>query len=396
MLLPFSSYMAALPLILEEWGMSKTQGGVVFSAYLVGYAATSLLLIPLVDRLSPRYMLIAGVIVAVVSNLLFSLMAHDMWTGALLRLFMGAGHVAVYIPGIQLVSRRYSGGKRGRAVGFFVSAGYVGTTVSYVFMGLLLNSAPSWQTAYFITALVGFAGVPLAVFLARGDKTRPIQISETARTTRRLSLNILRDRSIALIILAYALHTAELYLARLWLPLLLGAALIQSGREPLEAATLAATLSGFMFMTGIAGVFIGGLISDYLGRSMSGAIIFAVSGACSFAAGWLVGMPLPFLIVVGFVYGFATATDSAIYLTAITELSPSGRIGSAQATQAFVGFTLGAIAPIVAGSILDIAGSSNGWGLAFSFNGVLAVIGVLSLLLLRRLPTATRMASGRR
>ena len=43
-----------------------------------------------------------------------------------------------------------------------------------------------------------------------------------ARGSGRLTLSALRDRRIALVIAAYALHTAELYLARLWLPLLLG------------------------------------------------------------------------------------------------------------------------------------------------------------------------------
>ena len=294
------------------------------------------------------------------------------------------------------MSLRFAGGKRGTAVGVFVSAGYVGTTVSYVFMGQLLSITPAWQTAYFITALVGLVSIAPALLAARGRSDEETGAAPVDRAGWWLDFSILRDRSVTLVILAYALHTAELYLARLWLPLLLGAMLIRGGTPPVEAAALAATWAGFMFMTGVGGVLVGGLVSDYAGRTVGAICIFAVSGACSFATGWLVGAPPAALIAIGFLYGFATAADSAIYSTAVTELSPRGRIGSSQAVQAFIGFTMGAIAPVAAGSILDVAKGSAGWGLAFSLNGALAVVGVVLLLALRRMPAAARMAGGKR
>ncbi|MCH8185671.1 MAG: MFS transporter, partial [Chloroflexi bacterium] len=51
-LLPFSSYIASLPIIRDEWQMSNAQAAVVFSAYLIGYAVSSLVLVPLTDRIS--------------------------------------------------------------------------------------------------------------------------------------------------------------------------------------------------------------------------------------------------------------------------------------------------------------------------------------------------------
>ena len=102
------------------------------------------------------------------------------------------------------------------------------------------------------------------------------------------------------------------------------------------------------------------------------------------------------LIVLGFVYGFATAADSAIYSTAATELAPANRIGSTQGVQNFIGFAVGAVAPVLAGGILDVVEGPTGWGLAFGFNGLLAVAGLLSLLLLRRHPDASVMAGGKK
>jgi len=63
-----------------------------------------------------------------------------------------------------------------------------------------------------------------------------------------------------------ALHAAELFVARLWLPLLLGAKLINAGYNAGSAASRAATLSGFMFMTGIFSLMAGSWVSDRAGR----------------------------------------------------------------------------------------------------------------------------------
>src|SRR5690606_18666284 len=134
----------------------------------------------------------------------------------------------------------------------------------------------------------------------------------------------------------------------------------------------AGTWSGLMFMTGILGVFSGGYISDRIGRTAGATIIFTFSGLCSFAAGWLISLPA-LLLSLGFVYGLVTAADSAIYSTAIIELSPADRVGSAQAIQSFIGFSIGAVAPILVGAILDASNTTWQWIAAFSANGVLAI-----------------------
>ena len=393
-LLPFSSYIVSVPFVRDEWGMSNTEAAVVFSAYLVGSALSALFLLPITDRVPARKVLLVSIVVMAVSNVLFPILARDVWTASLLRCAAGAGHVGAYIPGVRLVSLRFAGSMRGTAVGTFVSIGFIGTTGSYAFTGWLLDVTDSWRTAYLLTSLVGLVGVAIALWVVR-DRRSDEDISDSPRSWGP-DLSILRGGSVLLLNLAYALHTAELYLARLWLPLLLVAALVESGREAGEAAVLAAAWSGFMFMTGSVGVFIGGMVSDRLGRTAGAGLIFAISGIVSFLVGWLTGAPMAVLIVLGFVYGFATAADSAIYSTAATELAPANRIGSTQGVQNFIGFAVGAVAPVLAGGILDVVEGPAGWGLAFGFNGLLAVAGLVALALLRRHPDASTMAEGRR
>lgn len=393
-LLSSSSYVASLPFIRAEWGLNNTQSGVVFSAYLAGYAASSLLVIPFTDRFRPYVIMLAGISLTAVSAVLFPLLAEGLWTASALRFLYGVGHVCVYITGIRLASLRFSEMGRGLAVGVFVSSGYAGTTVSYVLMGVLLDRFESWEPAYLATTLPGLAGVAVTLLLAferrtvtpEGERTTTIAGTTVAGW---LSLAPLRDRRLMLVIMAYALHTAELFVARLWLPLLLVAALVMTGLDSEAAASRAATLAGFMFMTGIFSVLLGGWVSDRFGRNRTATLIFAVSGTCSFLAGWLVGLPFAWLVVLGFLYGFFTAADSAIYSTAVTELAPRNLVGSAQAVQSFIGFVVGTGAPVVAGSILDLSGGQSAWILVFSFNGVLAVAGIACLLWLRRVPASS-------
>jgi MFS family permease len=198
------------------------------------------------------------------------------------------------------------------------------------------------------------------------------------------------------VLVAYALHSAELYLARLWLPLLLGALLVRAG-APFETATArAGALAGLMFSAGVAGVFLGGALSDRVGRTAAAAALFAASGACSFAIGWIFDGSFGVVTALGFLYGFFTSADSSIYATAVTELSPIATLGSALGLQSFAGFLAGAIAPVVAGVLLDTVAGDAAWTLTFGFNGLLAVVGVLVLMTLRRAPRAREMALGRR
>ncbi len=414
-LLSSSSYVASLPFIRSEWGLNNTQSGLIFSSYLAGYAVSSLVLVPFTDRFNPLGILIAGVVLTACSGFLFPMLAEGLWTASLLRFIYGVGHVCVYITGIRLVSHRFAGGSRATAVSVFVGSGYAGTTVSYLFMGILLGRIDGWEPAFLVTTLPGLASIGIVAFLATGRIARTPRAvdghgsgdglgnvddrgkadgsgnADDSGNGGWLSLAPLRDRRLVLVIVAYALHTAELFLARLWLPLLLGAALMLGGVDPDNAAARAATLAGLMFMSGIVSVLLGGWASDRFGRTRTATHIFAVSGICSFLAGWLVGLPFTYLVVLGFLYGFFTAADSAIYSTAVTELAPRNLVGSAQALQSFIGFVAGTGAPVLAGSILDHAAVQSAWILVFSFNGVLALAGIACLLRLRRVP-ASRIA----
>jgi MFS family permease len=83
-------------------------------------------------------------------------------------------------------------------------------------------------------------------------------------------------------------------------------------------------------------------------------------------------------VAIGGIYAALVAADSAVYSTAVTELAPAARIGSAQALQAVAGFGIGSLGPIVAGVTLDVG---TGWIGPFLAAGVVGIATALPLAL---------------
>ncbi|MCS7207937.1 MAG: MFS transporter [Dehalococcoidia bacterium] len=374
-LLPFASYVAALPIIRQEWGLTNAQAGALFSAYLLGFALASLVVVPLTDRWPPERVFTTAVMLSIVTNVLFPLLADNFWSGLLFRFLAGVALVGVYVPGIRIVAHRFRHRGRGGAVGTFVSAFYAGSSASLALMGALLL-VTGWRSAYLTTAALGglalFLAIPLVGWGKAGEQ-------DAGGPRGRLDLRALTQVGPLLVIVGYAMHTWELYIARVWLAPFLADLLQARGREPEEAISQAATLSSIMLAAGVVAPFVGGLLSDRVGRTLGAMSLAAVSGAVSFALGWLGGVPLGMLVGVGILYGFAIAADSAIYSTAITEEAMPSLLGSTLALHTFLGFLTGVGAPIAAGRVLDAAPQGLRWGFAFGLGGVGALMGISAL-----------------
>jgi len=124
--------------------------------------------------------------------------------------------------------------------------------------------------------------------------------------------------------------------------------------------------------------------------------------ACSFAFGWMIGLPLWLLVGVAMVYQFTGIGDSSVYSTGITELVPPRFIGAAYSLRSVMGFGAGAVSPWVFGLALDWGrGGAQpseylAWGLAWTTLGIGGVLGPLMTLRLRAAPESRAMAGGLR
>src|SRR5437879_12752062 len=123
-LLPSRLPAAALPLLRTEWNGSSAELGWVVSAYLLGYAAAVLVVLPLTDRIKPSRVIAIGALITALANIAFAIAAHDVITGSLLRVIAGCGLAGVYMPGVRLVAQRPVPARRRPARGLYDPAVY--------------------------------------------------------------------------------------------------------------------------------------------------------------------------------------------------------------------------------------------------------------------------------
>ena len=222
-LLPISSYIAALSFIKSELGLNNAGAGALFSAYLAGYAASALYLVPLTDRLGPKRIIYVSAALSVAAHLLFPLMTYNVVAGAALRAIAGVGFLGIYIPGLRLVARRFEQSGRGSAMGLFVTAQYAAHSGSLALTGWLMATM-EWRDAYALVAAVSAVSLPLMFFLVRSvpDTRRPL-------TGGRLDPTVLKNRPVQFVILGYTVHALNLYALRVWLPIFLASVLIAKG-----------------------------------------------------------------------------------------------------------------------------------------------------------------------
>lgn len=382
-LLPSNLVATALPLLAEEWTASATAMGWVFAAYQVGYVASVLLVLPLTDRFHAGRVIALCSVATSIAFILFPVLAFDVWSASVLRGLAGIGLAGVYMPGVRLVAASAAPERRGLAVSVYVSAFYLGAAVSLWATGALLPTV-GWRGAGYVLGAISAVALPLAILATRGA-TAPEGRSA------RLRPEVLKQGPVVRTILAYTGHSWELYVSRGWLAAFLAAVLAGQGFGSVEAASEGGKWAALMAGLGTVGVWLGGWLSDRWGRARAALAIALSSGCISLGFGWLGAGAWSVLVVIGCLYGLLVAADSGVYSTAVTELAPADQIGSAQAAQAFLGFLATALAPVVAGLILDLGG---GFGGAFTMAGLVGLAGALALLPLARRPRHLEARAG--
>ena len=391
------AYPAVLSVVQTEWHLSSTAAGSISSAYQIGTAVALVFVSALADYLDPRLVFRVSAGLTAVVSLLIPVLAQGHVSALLL---FGAAAVAVagiYTPGIMLLAERFEPARRGRAVGWFLAASSMGYVLALLIGGAVVPRA-GWRSALFALALGPLLCFVLSLVLfhregARGQRPRP---------PRRLSFDadLSGNKPAQLMIWGYVFHSWELLGMWAWTPAFVAAALAVHGTSAAQAAGFGASLSALFHVMGIVASAVGGALSDRWGRTAVIAGMMLVSSACSFSFGWMLGGPLPLLVLVGSLYGFSALGDSSVYSTGITETVKPERLGSALAIRSLLGFGAGAISPLVFGRVLDVYGGQGapaaGWGWAFGVLGAGGVLGLLSMLWLRTLPESRRLAGGKR
>ncbi|MBI2325218.1 MAG: MFS transporter [Chloroflexi bacterium] len=225
-LLPSNIPAAAIPLLASEWGASNAALGWVVGAHLLGYSVAVLIVLPLTDRLGPRPIVVTGALVAGVASLALPIFAHDVTVAVLTRLAAGVGLAGVYMPGVRIIATTVDARSRGAAVGAFVAAFYAGSSLSFLYAGLVIGPGAGWREAALTSAALACLAPILALPASRGVAA--------ARARGVLAIGVIRDGPLFRTIAAYSGHAWELFAMRGWLAAFLAAALVAQGASAIE------------------------------------------------------------------------------------------------------------------------------------------------------------------
>ncbi|THC43686.1 MFS transporter [Massilia sp. Mn16-1_5] len=365
--------------IRADLGLSLGQMGLLLSAFSWSYALCQLPVGALVDKIGPRWLLGAGLVVWSLAQAAGGLVSTFGWF-VLARIVLGIGEAPQFPAAARVVSNWFPLRARGTPTGVYNSASPLGVALAPLILTPLIL-ATSWHWAFFMTGALGLVAAVIWVTLYR-DPVRA-QMSEAERayldegqvttavpkTSFASWRALFRYRATWGMLLGFfgSVYLNWVYLT--WLP-----GYLRTQRHmDLAQAGFAASIP---FLCGFAGALVAGWASDRVTRhatspvagrrmavvaSMLGMVAFTIPAA-------LVESNTVAVACISIVIFLANAS-SACSWSLVTAVAPRSRIGSLGAIQNFGGFLGGALAPILTGYIAQawsfVPALLTGAGIAF-------------------------------
>jgi len=379
-LLVFSNFPALLPILTGEWNLSNTEAGLIIAFYQVGYIGAVAILATLTDYMPPRRIYLASAAWAGLGSLAFAFWAGGFLSALVLRGLVGLGLAGTYMPGMRMVAERFARGGRGFAMGCYIGAFTIGTSVSLLLTGWA-NGLWGWRWAFAVTALGPLAAGVIGWFVL------PHGMARTARPASEPAARlgpVLRNRTALRLVIAYGAHTFELMGMRGWIVPFFTASLVAAGAGLTDATQRAGYAASAVLAIGALPHPFSGLLSDRLGRARPISTFMLLSAACSLGIGWALHWPFAWLVTLGLLYGVLVTAESAIISTGIADAAEPAYLGRTMALQSTVGFTLGALGPAAFGVMLDWAprlgaSADTRWIWAWALLGVVVLAGPLAV-----------------
>ena len=149
------------PILEEEFGFSKSELGLIGSAFAAVYGVTAPLAGQLSDGSSRKLVILGGLYIwSIVTG--FTALCSKVWQFVLVRGAEGLGETVYFPASMSLISDYHSKRTRSRAMGFHQTSVYAGTIGGGALAGWM-GERFGWQSPFI---LLGAAGVVLGLVLA--------------------------------------------------------------------------------------------------------------------------------------------------------------------------------------------------------------------------------------
>ncbi len=363
--------------LIPHDGISPTQMGLVYSAFLLMYLVGMVPAGIMADRLGPWLVLVI---------MLFGLAAGSVATGVtglvaagapiiatllLVRGVMGFFSAPLHPSTSRTIGNWFKPDRRTGANGLILSAAMVGTALTYYLFGALIDRVP-WPWAFIaLGAVTAVAGV---IWLGVGGDTPSSRRAPTVIRTasdRGSWIHLLKNRNLMLVTVAYFAVDYFEYLFFYWIQYYFGTV----RGLGIDTSRLYSTLVTLAMAVGVAS---GGWIADRLvlrwGRDRGRAavpIVGMLTGSLCLVLGMRAEAPIVVLAWLSVGAFAVTAAEAPCWATAI-ELG--GKHGTTAAGIMNTGGNLGGlIAPVVTPWV----GAQLGWGWAGGIGALLSLAGGL-------------------
>jgi MFS family permease len=313
--------------LMQAFNLNAPELGRLASMY---FYANALFVFPagvLLDRFSPKKLLLIAVIFSTLGTLAFGL-AHAYWVAALSRFIVGTGAAFCFLACIRIASRWFPPKKMAFVTGVAVTMAMVGGLVAQTPFALL-TQAVGWRQAVMLDAALGIF-IFFAIYYLVQD--RPPNSQNHIHADKACLKSLGFWHSIALVITNPYNWLCGLYTSLMNLPVFLLGALwgIHYLVQVHQLTTVQASYATTLFFVGVmVGAPAFGWFSDFVGRRVMPMIVGAILSLG--VIGVLMMAPnlsLMQLIGLFFLIGFTTSSQVLSY-PIIAELNPIALTGSA-------------------------------------------------------------------
>jgi predicted MFS family arabinose efflux permease len=353
--------------MVDEFGWARGDLGLAVALYMVVSAFATFLAGRLADRLSPRALLTAGMILGGIGIALMSLVSQPWHALVLYGLVFAIGNGAASLVVVGVIVMRAYPGRAGIANAVAISGMSVGQLLMIAILAPVLVQI-GWRWVF---VWIGLAHLVLLPFLfALPGREGEVRAGEAPRMG--LSLReAARKRQFWLLLAVYAICGLDDFFITTHV-----AAFAQDRGL---SALFAGNLLALMGLTGLAGVIVSGLVSDRFGPVWPTAAAFAARIAV-FA--WIAfDQSAPSIAVFALAFGSTFLVTAPLTVVFVRESFGTRHLGALAGLVTMVHQICGGIGAYAGAAIFDATG---GYEAAFLAMMISAVIALALTLMLRR------------
>lgn len=345
----FTQRMDVVPFLVDlrdVYHVGYAEVGGLVSAFLLGYALFQIPAGSLADRYSPKLLILIGVLVMLVTSIIF-VFVHSLLFALVLRFLMGVSSAMLFSPGIKLISSYTPKRTRGSSLGMMEGGAGMGMLITLTVFPIL-SVYVHWKILFLSLSFLLLLILFMFIFLPSEEKKEVDPGEKSGRNQKRIPFFQLIKKPVILRLIGIAFFGLfGLYGFLTWLPTYLESV----------AGFTKQKVGWIMAITMISQIIMGpvsGKVSDWMGQRETTLIIG--TAMLAFSSIWLLAFKDFGIYVVVIFIGAGISWSMAPMLALATEVLSEKMEGSVIGIMNTVGQIASAISGYVFGLIFEISG----------------------------------------